>query len=151
MKLEKEISRLEECLIHEGKENTSVSANGINWHIDHSLRVIIGISKALKNSDPAEYKWKFNAKRLFVFFKNEIPRGVGKAPARVVSTEEITRESLEKLFALAKFSFLEAQTLPAKSNFMHPIFGCLNLKKSIHFMKIHTTHHQKIIDEIIGK
>jgi hypothetical protein len=44
---------------------------------------------------------------------------------------------------------LELEHLDAKSNFMHPYFGQLNLKQTKKFLALHTKHHLKIIDDIL--
>ncbi len=54
--------------------NLRVSKSSVGWHIEHTLLVINVIIAGLKNSNPGEYKWKFNLSRLFVFTFNKIPR-----------------------------------------------------------------------------
>jgi len=41
-------------------KNEKVSVREIAWHIDHSLKTIIGILEVLSKSDPQEYKPQAN-------------------------------------------------------------------------------------------
>lgn len=75
----------ENYLQHFEKQNYLVSKSPVGWQIDHSLKVINNIVLALKNSNPADYKYNFNLKRSIIFFRKKIPRGVGKAPKSVRS------------------------------------------------------------------
>jgi hypothetical protein len=43
MKLEQIISSLEQKIAHFDAVNSKVSSKGVDWHIDHSLKVIIAI------------------------------------------------------------------------------------------------------------
>lgn len=149
MLLKKEIQELEEHLKNADKINLSVSQKGVDWHIDHTLRVINGVGIALKTSNPDTYKWKFNWVRTYIFLIGYIPRGKGRAPKSVVAHEEIQIENLKKNLLSAKEILQEIDTLPSNSNFKHPYFGILNLKMTIKFLRIHTRHHLKIMDDIV--
>ncbi|MBN8703332.1 MAG: hypothetical protein J0M08_09720 [Bacteroidetes bacterium] len=151
MFLLKELTALEKNIINYSITNRTISKTGVDWHIDHCLKVINGIYYRLEKSNPAEYKWKFNLNRYIVFIINRIPRGKGKAPKSVVAEGIITIEELEKQLNVAKEKLKTIDTLPAKSNFIHPYFGQLNLPMTKWFLKIHTQHHLKIIEDIIQK
>jgi hypothetical protein len=129
--------------------NSKVSHEDVSWHIAHSLKVIYNILKVLQNSNPEEYRWKFNRNRSFVYLFNSIPRGKGKAPKSVLPTEDLTIEFLQSEFKKVRESILELDHLDPKSNFTHPYFGQLNLKQTKKLFLIHTKHHLKIIDDII--
>ncbi|MCF6348760.1 MAG: hypothetical protein L3J20_10745 [Flavobacteriaceae bacterium] len=136
-------------LIDKGnKKDTKVSEKGIFWHLDHSLIIIINVSKMLKKSDPSDYKSTFNFTRSLIFTLNFIPRGKGKSPRSVHPTNDITKEELLKQFEEAKQQINNIEHLPAKSSFKHPLFGVLNLKQTLKFLKIHTNHHLKICKDI---
>jgi hypothetical protein len=143
------IQQLQHSISNESVLNTHVSAANVAWHIDHSLRVITSICTTLSNSNPSQYKWSFNLVRTLVYITGSIPRGKGKAPKAVISTDVITPDSLQQQISLAKEAIILLESLPANSFFKHPYFGLLNLKSSIVFLKIHTKHHQKIINAII--
>jgi hypothetical protein len=143
------LNKLESNLKSKNAFNSKVSYEDVSWHIAHSLKVIYNIIKVLQNSNPEEYRWKFNRNRSFVYFLNSIPRGKGKAPKSVQPTEDLTLEFLESEFKKIRELIPELDNLEAKSNFMHPYFGQLNLKQTKKLFLIHTKHHLKIIEDII--
>ena len=150
MILEKEIESITNAIEHHKKQNETVSKSGVDWHIDHSLKVIIGVCGVLKKSDPKKYKWTFNFWRTIVFIVKRFPRGKAKAPKITYTNEVIEKEQLLSQLTLAKKELLEIESLPKNSHFKHPIFEVLNLKQTIKFLGLHTKHHLKITNEIIS-
>lgn len=151
MDVESRLNALENQLVHADAMNADVSASDVKWHIDHCLRVIIGVSKTLINSNPQEYKYKFNRLRTIVFWTRWMPRGRAKAPKSVLPKEEVTVENIRCLFDKARALIKEVKTLDPKSNFKHPYFDVLDLKQSIKFLSLHTLHHLRIIRDICRK
>ncbi|HET6245941.1 MAG: hypothetical protein H0V01_06960 [Bacteroidetes bacterium] len=151
MILKKELIELELEIPNSDLLKTSVSTKEVKWHIDHSLKVIIGIANALKNSKPEDFKSSFNLTRTYIFLLGFIPRGKGKAPKSVVAQGEIQHYELIEQLNQAKIILKKMDDFPAKSHFDHPYFGKLNLRQSIAFLEIHTKHHLKIIRDIIQK
>jgi len=149
MFLKEQIATLEKMIDHLELSATKVSAKGIDWHIDHLLKVIIKVSNALKHSDPLVYQRKYNLLRSVIFVSGKIPRGKGKAPRSVLPPEVILKEDLFLQIKEASKHLNEMKDLPAASNFKHPYFGMLNLKMAKRFLDIHTNHHLKIIKEIL--
>ena len=149
--LEKLIYNLESKIEFAQKINAEVSKSNVAWQIDHSLKVINGIIYTLKNSNPEDYKWTFNLKRLVIFTTNKIPRGKGKAPKSVQSYEPVSEQQLFEQIEISKKLLQDLKNLDKKNNFKHPYFNVLNLKQSIKFLNIHTNHHIKIIDDILMK
>jgi len=149
MLLEKEFTEIERFIEEYNKQNIKISAKGIDWHLDHSLKVIIGVCGQLKKSDPSAYRWKFNAIRVFVYTFKFFPRGKGKSPKAVLPPENILKQDLKNQLFKAKQDINSIMSLPAKSHFKHPYFGFLNLKKTKIFLKLHTLHHLKICRDII--
>ena len=149
MFLSNKLSEIEWMIEKSDIENIKVSKKGIDWHLDHSLKVLIGIPKALHQSDPKAYKSNFNLMRLMVYTFNWIPRGKGKAPKHVRSYDPITKEQLYAQINLAKESLSILDTLDKNSHFAHPYFGILNLKNAKKMMSLHTEHHLKICREIL--
>ena len=129
----------------------SVSEKGVDWHIDHTLRVLIGVSSALKNSNPGAYKWRFNFARFYIFTRGAIPRGVGKAPKGVIPQEIIEIADLNAKLKQARELLKEIEFLPKNAHFKHDVFGVLNLKHAKRLLKLHTCHHLKIINDILEK
>ncbi|TXB66646.1 hypothetical protein FRY74_00240 [Vicingus serpentipes] len=149
MPLLQQIEFLEKVIPSANKINLSVSDKRVDWHIDHSLKVIIYTSKALIASNPEDYKWKFNKWRFIIFIKGSFPRGKAKAPKRVTPKEIITTTEIQEQLAEAKELVINLKNLPKKSNFEHPIFGMLKRDKSITFIGMHTQHHINIINDIL--
>ncbi|TXT30947.1 MAG: hypothetical protein FD136_1594 [Chitinophagaceae bacterium] len=143
------IKELDTCIANAEKVNPAVSSSSVGWHIDHCLMVINQIIGAVNASNPQEYKWSFNFKRLVVFTTGKIPRGKAKAPATVVPTsafdEVDVRLKMEK--SLQKLTILNQ--LPANHFFVHPFFGHLNVKGTKKMLALHTKHHLEIINDII--
>ncbi|MBT8384256.1 MAG: hypothetical protein KJO83_00950 [Bacteroidia bacterium] len=151
MLLEKIINDLEQKIDHADKLAANISEKAVDWHIDHSLKVIIAVVNALQNSDPADYKWKFNFIRFYIFTVGSIPRGKGKAPKSVLPADHIIKENLLLQLKEAKERLKIIEKLPLNSNFKHPYFGILNVKMTTTFLDIHTKHHLKIINDIVSK
>jgi hypothetical protein len=145
------LHQLEIQINNHEKLNPAVSQSSIGWHLDHSLLVINGIVKQLKNSNPEQYKWQFNLLRFYIQTINKFPRGKAKAPKIVQPTESSSIEVLTAKIEVAKNCIIELESLPPNSFFKHPYFGNLNLKKTIWFLKLHTKHHLKIIEDITRK
>ena len=150
MFLQEEIDQIRNFAPHLEVQNESISKSTVGWQLDHTLRVLIGVSKVLAKSDPKDYKRNFNKVRAFVFTFNKIPRGKGKAPKQVVNEEVITSEGLEKLLDLAVEGMEKINEMHPKANFQHQYFGLLNLKQTKKFLRIHTQHHLKIVEDILG-
>ncbi len=149
MAINKEIATLEQYIEHSDKLNDAVSEAPTGWHIDHSLRVIIGVCKLLQRSDPNEYKKQFNLKWKGILVTKVFPRGKIQAPSIVNNEDEITQESLHALLQKAKELLEIIKTLPSKSHFEHQIFGTLDRDQTIKFLGLHTQHHLKIIQDIL--
>jgi hypothetical protein len=148
-KLELLIAELESKIPHSDKINLSVSSAPVGWHIEHTLMASLQIIGAVKKSNPADYEWKFNLSKIFVFTLNKIPRGKAKAPKSVMPVNEINKDNLIKDTMALKEKIKELTGLHPNSFFVHPFFGKLNLKATIRMLRIHTQHHISIIDDII--
>lgn len=147
--LNKLLAQLEQAIPHFEKINPSISVSNIGWHINHALLVFIGIINTTAKSNPKDYKWSFSLKRLVIFTKNKIPRGVAKAPKSVIPKEDYTLESLSILFGTAKDKLEELNKMDHQLFFKHPSLGNLRFKQMIKFLAIHTKHHLDIIQDIV--
>ncbi len=148
MDLIKEFEDLKQYLPKCELRAEKVSKNGVDWHLDHSCKVINGVYQALQESKPEQYKPKFSFWRQMVMLTGVIPRGVGKAPKVVRPPEVIVLKDIEKQLALCEVSIRELDNLPENAHFKHPVFGHLNRKQTRKFLAIHTRHHLKIIKDI---
>ncbi len=115
--LSEEINKLEGLIAYHERLRPSVSAASVGWHIDHSLRAIIGMSKALQKSDPAQYRPKLSWSGWWVQKLGWFPRGRGQAPAAVVASKAITQDSLHGLVQAARQVLIACTDLPATSHF----------------------------------
>lgn len=142
------IDQLESHISDFEKTNAAVSTATVGWQIDHSLIMINVIADQIKKSNPDDYKWRFNALRAFFKIANKFPRGKARAPKSVRPMETASIEDLRSKLVLAKNNCADLASLSARSYFTHPIFGKLNLKQTIWFLRLHTKHHLKIIEEM---
>jgi hypothetical protein len=145
------LHQIENTIPHWEKQNTTISQATVGWQLDHSLLVINGIVLQLSKSNPVNYKWRFNLNRTYIQCRNAIPRGKAKAPKQVRPVDAIAIEELQNKLALAKSNIALLEKLHKNSFFTHPYFGDLNLKAAIWFLKLHTQHHLKIVNDIINK
>ncbi|MCA0348193.1 MAG: DUF1569 domain-containing protein [Bacteroidetes bacterium] len=145
------IHKLENHIAVENKLNAKVSKVAVGWHIDHSLRLITAVINGLKKSNPDEFKKTFSLKKKILFGLGFFPRGKAKAPKYVRTYEPITENDLVLMVQSAKKSMEEIPSLHPDSFITHPLFGDLKLKETIYFIKLHTKHHLKIMDDILKK
>lgn len=143
------LTRLERAIEHASKNAPEVSARGVDWHLEHSLKIINSICKTLAESKPENYKPKFNIGKYYILWSNGIPRGKGRSPTAFNNKEAIDASKLPERLENAKKNLASLDGLHAKHHFPHPMFGDLNLKEAKKFIHIHTAHHLKIMDEII--
>ncbi len=131
--------------------NVKVSSSSVGWHIDHSILVISQIITAMELSDPINYQYQFNWKRLLAFSFNKFPRGVAKAPKQVKPTETFNEANTMAAFENIMHRLTVLESLAPNQFFTHPFFGKLNKKAAVQMLTIHTAHHILIIKDIIHK
>ncbi len=149
MILKKEFITIEENLAFFDIKNSKISSSKIAWHLDHIIKVINESFKAYKNSKPQNFVKKFNKYKFVIYLINRFPRGKAKAPKEVDSKNEIELQQLKKDIFWAKENINSIDSLDKKLYFKHPIFGHLDKKEYLKFLKIHTNHHLKIIKDIL--
>ncbi len=147
--LEKEIIELKSYFQYRDSMDIKVSEVPIAWHLDHSLRTINEIYKALEASKPESFKRSFNFGRALVLITNKIPRGRAEAPEIVKPPEIISSDSLIFLMKEAENHLKAYEALPKDSFFNHPYLGDFRKKTAKRFLEIHTEHHLKIIRDIL--
>jgi len=145
------LSRLESHIENHEVSNPKVSKANVAWHIDHSLKVINSVNKALQASDPSTYKNNFSFLGKVFFALGFFPRGKGKAPKHVKPPEVVTKEDLITQIELAKTNLEAIANLNSNAYFKHPLFGNVNTKRVSKFLVLHTNHHLKIIEDILKK
>lgn len=145
------INELENKLPFIEQKNNTVSQVSIGWHLEHSLLALIKMISAVENSNPADFKKEFNIKRFIVLTLGKFPRGKAKAPESVLPGGETSAETLKPLVEKARQKAEAFEKLNASKFFKHPVFGDLKIKQARRIIVIHTYHHLKIINDIIGK
>ncbi|UAM98723.1 DUF1569 domain-containing protein [Polaribacter litorisediminis] len=148
--LDKEFSAIQHYISLKDKENTSVSKGNVAWHLDHSLKVINSVCTTFKASKESEYKRQFNATRLLIFALGFFPRGKVKAPKQVTPPTIIEKKDLKNQLNEAIKNIEVIKNLHPHQNFVHPIFKQLDRNQTLKFLKLHTTHHLKIIKDILN-
>lgn len=128
--------------------NALISGETIGWHIAHSCQVINTITNAIVNSDPSKAKPKFSGAYYLLLLTNHIPRGKAKAPKIVIPEKSISKEEIIKEIEIAKANLQTLASTQKNKYFTHPIFGDLNVSKTLRFFSVHTNHHLKIIKDI---
>jgi hypothetical protein len=139
---------LESYLELHPKLNNTISSESIGWHIAHSCQVINTITNAIIHSDASKAKPKFSFLYHLIMLTNHIPRGKVKAPNIVIPKQSITQEQIEQEIELAKANLQTLASTQKQKYFTHPIFGDLNVPKTLRFFIVHTNHHLKIIRDI---
>lgn len=145
------LNQIESLIPHHEKRNEQVSQSTIGWQLDHSLLVINGVIEQMKISSPENYKWQFKWIRFYIQMTNTIPRGKVRVPKSVKPVDVATVEELKSKLQQARNGIAELENLHPNNYFTHPFFGNLNLKRTIWFLKLHTNHHLKIVNDIINK
>lgn len=84
-----------------------------------------------------------------------IPRGRGKAPATSQPDADATiaelRTQLRKQRGyLATIKNEAGRVAALRGRFLHPYFGDLSASDGIRFVRVHTDHHLRIVDDILG-
>jgi hypothetical protein len=149
MLFQKQLSELESYIPQLEKTNSKITHSTVGWQIDHSLRVVFGVSTQLQISNPNEFKSTFSFMKFIVMTTKNIPRGKAKAPKSVRNENPITEESIRKLLEKTKEEVTKIEHLDKNSHFPHPYFGHMNKKEAIRFIEIHTEHHLKIIRDML--
>jgi len=149
MTLEKLLQKIESLLPKMDVTNEKISKASIGWHLEHSLLILNGSLKGLTMTNPDNYKPKFSIKKFIFLNFGLIPRGKIKSPKQFIPLETPTKESIEKLFNLAKQRLETVKNLPSKSYITHPFLGDLDKKTALKFLGLHTNHHLKIVNDIL--
>jgi hypothetical protein len=104
---------------------------------------------AVEHSDPANFKRSFNFKRTIIFAIGKFPRGKAKAPESVQPPADSDHTALQPLFEKARQKAALLEQLAADKYFTHPVFRDLRKKQAIRVISLHSTHHLRIIADIM--
>ena len=150
-KIEQLLDEIESHIPHQEKINSEVSSGSVGWHIEHMLLTMNMVIKGLKDSDPKQYKSRFDIKRIFVMAAGKIPRGRIKAPTVVQPTVQYNTESLREHLSATRANYQSLESLSKNNYFTHPFLGDFKVAPTKRFLQIHTNHHLSIINDIIKK
>lgn len=152
-KIDEVLKRLEIKIESYEMLNPKISAVNVGWHIEHSLMVFDEYIDFLTNSNPKNYKGKFNFIKLIVLATKFIPRKYGKSPKNMLPKDviQIDKNRLITHLAETKQKIKKLETLPKDKYVDHPVFGQLTLMQTIDYTVTHTKHHLKIINDIESK
>jgi len=148
-KLLSKLNELEDYFEYKDNISENVSKSNVGWQCYHILKAINIVTKAIRDSEPINYKRSHNKYKQKSFELNSFPRGVAKAPSVVLPPEIFSEKDLIEQLNFAKLNIEGFKTLDANSNFIHHIFGQLNKEETEIFLNIHTEHHLKIIRDIL--
>lgn len=148
--LDQLLKELENNLPMMQRQNPAVSEASVGWHIEHTILAAIKMINAVAHSDPEKYRGRFNWRRSLVFATGRIPRGKAKAPQAVIPTSQMDATAITAQMATLRDKLHHMSMLKPKHFFEHPFFGPLHVKHTLRAIQIHTQHHLKIIQEIIG-
>lgn len=130
--------------------NRNQSKGNVGWHIEHSLLTLNKVMDALMQSNPKEYKWRFNFVKIMVLTLKKIPKGSAKAPRSVVPKGTVDSAHLTAHLALTRTKINALEPVSKVAYFNHPYFGDLKRNQTLRFLEIHTQHHLAIIEDIIN-
>ena len=143
------ILEIEKNIQHASKSADTVSERGVDWHLHHTIKVLVSICIALKESKNKSYRPRFSWVKSFILMTGYIPRGRGKSPKAFNTREKVSEEDLREMLEEAKYQLKSIEDLPSDRFFRHPYFGDFNLKQARKFIKIHSWHHLKIVRDIV--
>ncbi|MGB5981713.1 MAG: hypothetical protein WBG46_06180 [Nonlabens sp.] len=147
-KVDEQVAQIKTYIDSDDRKDPNVSKSGTYWHSDHALNVINEVTRFLEQSNPSDYKPKFSFLKFVIMTFGYMPRGKARAPKQTVRNDEITQESLNRTYQKALESIEKLKLLPDNKAFRHPMFGWMQKKDTIKFLKIHTHHHIKILNDI---
>jgi hypothetical protein len=120
-------------------------------HINHMLKVLGAIAgQVLRPKEPPTRKLSLIGK--LILLTGYIPRGRGKSPA-LLRGDKAPLEESRKLIADAQVLLEELRAAPGSPDVLlvrHPLFGGMNRKQALRFAVVHTKHHLKIVNELLG-
>lgn len=120
-------------------------------HLDHTIKVAASIVNRLLQADAPRGERPLSFIGRLVLLFGWIPRGVGKAPARLQGTQCTAADLHASLTKLeGKIDLLAAEHLDDARGAIvpHPRFGDLVPTVALRFLMLHTRHHLRIVEDI---
>lgn len=144
------------ALAREGElsaHNERVSAWCLAEQLDHTTKVTASIVDVLGDPNAQRREGGINVIGRLVLRFGWIPRGVGKSPKRFRGAPAVAADldgaidRVARAFDALPFDALRKSRVPLVP---HPRFGSLTPPQALRFIEVHTQHHLKIIDDIVG-
>lgn len=122
----------------------------VGRHIHHCGLAMIAICRSLADSTPPPPPSRISVLGAVVFRTGRIPRGRGQAPKETVPEAEISPDRLAAILDQSEQLIAKAGSLDPKTWFNHFAFGILKRDRALRLIKIHNSHHLRIIREILS-
>ena len=149
-KVKNQVEQFKLLLESKDVQRVAVSNGSVGWHIAHSILVVIKMITAMEKSDSVAFKSKFSFLKWAMFTFEKIPRGKRKAPATVQPPEQYEANYFDELFKKVDEKLTVLQAIPSHANMLHPALGLINKSEALKFLKVHSKHHLKIIEDILA-
>ncbi len=147
--LDTHLTEIEEKIQFRDQLDTTISRVDVAWHLDHMLKTVNEICKALEASDPSEFEGGVNLSRTMSLTLNYIPRGRAQSPSVVRPPDSISTADIQLQLSEARERISKVFELDEKVHFKHPVFGIIARGHALRFIEVHTNHHLKIVRDII--
>jgi hypothetical protein len=122
-------------------------------HLDHTQKVSMSIVRRLGDKSAKPSPRGINLMGRVILLLGWIPRGRGNAPERLrgaVCTGAHIEEALGRLEQALDALPLDALSASQLPIVPHPLFRSLTPSQALRFIVVHTNHHLRIVDEILG-
>lgn len=149
--LDDQLKEIEQYIVLRDSLDPGVSKVPVAWHLAHSLITINRIYETLEASDPESFKSSFSIPRTISLTFGFIPRGRAQSPQSVRPPEIIKTEDIYAHLQEARLNLEKFSSLNKKAHFEHPVFKKTNKRQAMRFLKVHTVHHLKIVQDILKK
>ena len=123
-------------------------------HLDHMYKVSMSIVRRINDEEAKPSRRGINLMGRVILLLGWIPRGQGKTPERLsgaICTGAHIEAALGRLEQALDTLPLDAVDASRSPIVPHPLFGGLTPSQALRFIVIHTKHHLRIIDEILGR
>jgi DinB superfamily len=134
--------------------NDRVSTWCLAEQLDHVTKVTASVVNVLADPNAKRLDSGINGIGRVILRFGWIPRGIGKSPKRFRGAPAIAADldaAIERValaFDALPFDALRKSRVPVMP---HPRFGGLTPPQALRFIEVHTQHHLKIIDDIVGR
>ena len=143
------LAEMESMIDNHEVTKINISKSSVGWHLDHNLKVINNVVKAIQKSDPEAYKSNFSFLGKVFFTLGFFPRGKAKAPKHVKPPGVVVKSDIINQLKIAKTNIKVITSLDKNAYFKHPLFGNINTQRVNRFLELHTNHHLKIMRDIL--